>query len=221
MRKFAVVLVCLVAFCSYAWAEEAPKAATTQAGQPFTPEQQAQAQAEVKQVNDILTANQQSMVQQAPAKTVAENTPQKKTMTDVADKALDLAANMVTSIVSKMETVAPKIWKIMMVQQYVKGVTLLTGPWGVVLLMLAFMGITRKVWKLTEKQEGEDNFSNEWFTMKGARSLATVFIPMSVLFISAIIGVCRVTAALPYFINPEYYAVKDLLTMLLHPGNMP
>ncbi len=222
MRKFAIVLVCLVAFMSYAWAEEAPKPATAQSGQPFTPEQRVRAQAAVKQLSNVVKgAVEQPVSQQAPAEAAAENTLQKKTMTDVADKALDLAANMVTSVVSKMEAVAPKIWKILVVQQYVKGATLLITPWGIVLLMLVFIYLTRKAWKLTDEQKQEGYCNRDWVTMKFGRALFTMFIPMAILFISAIVGICHITESLPYFINPEYYAVKDLLQMLLRPGNMP
>jgi hypothetical protein len=138
----------------------------------------------------------------------AVQTPPQKSMADVADKALDISTKYIGQAASIIEKAAPRVWSVMVRQQYAKAFGELVGP---VVLFIAFLIITvsvRKLWVLpTDSDE------------QGFRTFVTLVLP---LFAFAIISgnfAYRLSDSIQYLINPEYYAIKDLVQLLLRPGS--
>lgn len=129
-----------------------------------------------------------------------------KTLGDVGDKALDMVGKAVASLSATLEKVAPHVWKIMIRQQYAKAISGLVDPWGLLIVVIIYYRIIDKYWKLTERSSRDE---------KGFR---LVFLDiLSVVFglVFCVWGVSALSDAIKIFINPEYYAIKDIITMLL------
>lgn len=145
------------------------------------------------------------------ATTTTAGKQEHKTIGDVGDKALDMVGKAVASISATLEKVAPHVWKIMIRQQYAKAIAGLIVPWGLLLLIFLYWQIIRKAWKT----EGIEDGSDDWW----ARLWIVRLIPGVVGFIISIWGFIRLSDSILLLINPEYYAVKDIITMLL--GQVP
>jgi hypothetical protein len=142
----------------------------------------------------------------------AETPPQEgehKTMGDVADKTIDLVGKAVASVSSTLEKVAPHVWQIMVRQQYANAVGDLLIPWGLVGLILVLFLTLKKMWVTTPT--GRDYMSNEQISqLVFSRILPTVG-----MLAFGIWGVIALGESIKILINPEYYAVRDIITMLL------
>ena len=216
---FALALVCTFGL-STAKAGDAPPSAAT----GLTPDQEALVRQQLSGLAkamgvEVVAAADQAPAAQAPApaaQPAPAPAPPKKTMADVADKALDMATGFVTQISASMQKVAPEVWRIMIMQQYAKAIGDLVLPLGLVLMVIIYAFVARKKWKLAEDQ------NNDWKDSEHNWHFAvTACLP---LVLGAIFAICTVVAlsdSIKYLVNPEYYAVKDLLTMLLNRGQSP
>jgi hypothetical protein len=151
-----------------------------------------------------------------PTPAPAEPAP-KKSMADVADKALEMSAKLVTSIAGKMEQVAPRVWEVLVRQQYAKAIGELIAPFGLFWGFLIAAFIIRKVWKLSEREKDDCVDMDSMHTWRG---IITFILPLIVCVFLGISFFCRFSDSIMYLINPEYYAVRDLLQMLLKPGSL-
>lgn len=145
----------------------------------------------------------------------AANPPaeEKKTMAEVADKALDMASGLVASVAATLQKVAPQVWRIMIKQQYANAAGYLIVPWGLVLLGVIYMSIIRSKWSAPKPDA--DRESREDSEERAARQIITTALPLVIICLLGIWGVARLGDAIQRLINPEYYAIRDLLTMLL------
>lgn len=137
--------------------------------------------------------------------------PEKKTMAEVADKALDMASGLVGEVAATLQKVAPHVWRIMVKQQYAKAAADLVLPWGLVLITFAYMRIMKKRWPI-DGGAGSDE--------KTARKIIGSIAPACLAGIFAIWGVIALGDTIKYLINPEFYAIRDLLIMLLNKGQV-
>jgi uncharacterized membrane protein YdbT with pleckstrin-like domain len=142
---------------------------------------------------------------------------QPKTMADVANKGLDMVKGFVVALSSTLEKVAPQVWRVMVRQQYAKAISMLILPWGFLLLIIFYLVIIKKIWKTPKTkadledetlhiEDGPDIIPRRWLT---------IYIPFLAGIIVVIVGLFSLSDALLYLINPEYYAIKDLLEMIL------
>lgn len=157
-----------------------------------------------------------------PTKTPDGKTaPPEKTMADVADKVLDMSAKYITQIASMVEQVAPKVWRVMIIQQYAKAAGQVMNPLLTMLVMIVYSVVFRKMWKLPDGEKNDKFFDYEIpLTQRGARGLVTFLFPLVVGTISALVFVNHLSDAAMYIINPDYYALKDLLRLVFNPGSM-
>jgi hypothetical protein len=149
-------------------------------------------------------------VKPAAATTTATTTTQAeehKTIGDVGDKALDMVGKAVASISATLEKVAPHVWKIMIKQQYAKAIGGLIVPWGLLFLVLLYWQVIRKAWKTDSI---EDDSGEYWARMWFVR-----IIPGIAGFIITIVALVALSNSIMILVNPEYYAVKDIISMLL------
>ncbi|MBL7045333.1 MAG: hypothetical protein ISR98_01915 [Parcubacteria group bacterium] len=127
----------------------------------------------------------------------------KKTIADVADKGLEMVEGMVAQLSSTLQKIAPDVWRIMLKQQYVKAVSGVITPWSIVLLVFIFFKILSKKWNPTDKDAEE---CKVWFVY---------IIPIIASIVFCVLGIIGISNAFRYVINPEFYAIKDLLLVLL------
>ncbi len=143
--------------------------------------------------------------------TGTSSTPQNKTMADVLDKGIDLFAGYVTSVSDMIQKIAPDVWRIMIRQQYAKAISGVILPLMLLLTILTYYRVAKKWFKLGPDDKMFD-FEDDYTTGR------TWFLGILPAFASVVCGVwfaISFSYAVLILINPEYYALKDLLNMIL------
>ena len=157
-----------------------------------------------------LTEFLQSNVPQEQQGRQTASAPSSKTVADVLDKALDMVSGSVATIAAGVEKAAPRVWRIMIVQQYANAVSGILLPWGLLALVVVYYKIIGKKWPKPTEPDGFDtpgpNFA--WWTF--SRVLPVLF---GITF--GIWGIDNLSDSLKMLINPEYYAIKDLIAIIL------
>lgn len=202
MKKIFSIMIFAVALVTVqAQTAQTPTKAT------FTEEEKAAAKKELTKVGEMfgVKAEQPAPTKDKDGKEVKPTT--EATMAKVADKALDMVGDAVGSIAGMVQKVAPEVWEIMVRQQYANALGMLIGPFLFLLLVGIYTLITKKYWKKLPEDERSDE--------KDARRVLTTIIPGILALVFSAILAYRVGDAIPMLINPKYYAVKDLLQMLL------
>ncbi len=173
--------------------------ATGDTKSPFTDSQKAQAQQDLKNLADVfgITSDKQ---------TAASKPNTSKTVADVADKALDMVGNAVAQISTTVQNVAPQIWRVMVKQQYANAIGDLVWPTGLVLVAFIFRKTVVKKFS-----EGEGNNEDKQ-TLQ--------FISLIVLVGGSLMFFYNLQSSIKILINPEYYAVRDLLQILFKSSGM-
>ena len=137
---------------------------------------------------------------------------QKKTIVDVADKAVDMAGRMVSQAAESIEKVAPEVWRIMIRQQYVKAVSGPILPCLLLVVVFAYYNTLRK-WCPDPKQQisSGDNETGFWCFQYPVPLVAGVA--------CGVWACIAFSMSVKYLINPEFYAIRDMLMMILNKGN--
>lgn len=148
-------------------------------------------------------------------------------MGDALDKGLDLAKGTVVYLAGKIEQVAPQLWRVLILQQYVKGATLLISPIGFLFLIMLYRHYLLKWWK---PAPGDDDVEAPIFedgsrhddlplpTHKGWRNFFAIVIPLACMVFGVIWLYSSMTDSAGYFINPNYYALRDIIVLVRNPG---
>ncbi len=139
---------------------------------------------------------------------------QQKSMADVAEKAIDMTAQAVATIASTIQKIAPDIWRIMLKQQYVKGIAGLIVPFGLLFLLFLY---GKRVAPKCFPVPTEENCIQEDSDEKWTRIWFANILPVGLAFVFGLWGICRLSDCLGYLINPEFYAIQDLLRTILQP----
>lgn len=187
---------------------EAPKQDT------FTPEERRQA------LEALRTIGKAFEDRQAPAPA-----PQGKSMADVADKALDISTKYIGQAASIIEKAAPRVWAVMVRQQYAKAIGEILGPFLWMLMIPLLAATVRHFWKPRPIPEnhncrteacGGHASSDE----RACHIAFTLAVPAAGTAIAGAVFIYNLAQSSMYLINPEYYAIKDLVQILLHPGSL-
>ena len=153
--------------------------------------------------------------QEQPKPTPNTGTQQQgKSMAEVAERAIDLTAQAIATIASTIQKIAPDIWRIMLKQQYVKGVQGLIPPFGLLFLVFVYRAkIAPKCFPVpTEENRAREDDDEKWL-----RIWLTSIIPVGLMYLLGAWGVKQLSDCLGYLINPEFYAIQDLLRTILLP----
>lgn len=146
-----------------------------------------------------------------PVPAPAAEAPEKN-MAEVADKALDLATGTVGRMAETLQKVAPDIWRIMIRQQYARVAgDLLTPTLLFVALLVAGCVLTAATKRRWAKDPRGDNELTFAFTVFSVIAWIVFAICTCILAIEGGDAVKRL-------INPEYYAIRDLVLVLLGRG---
>jgi hypothetical protein len=205
MRKHLAVLATLAVFAFPLEAQQEKnvpeQARDTASSQVLTPENMAAMRESAKAIGALFGVEQpKPQAAQPSQQTQADPAQDHKTMADVADKALNMVGQATGVIASAVEKAAPRVWGIMVRQQYATAFASVITPWGLVLIMTIFLLIVRK------KYPAESGDELLW---------VTTIIPSALILIFAVWGTMRIAGSIQLLINPEYYAIRDLLSMVL------
>lgn len=133
---------------------------------------------------------------------------------DVVDKALDKFGTAVTFVCSNVEKAAPKVWSIMVWQQYAKAISGLLGPLLTLLMIFILYRYVNRHWTPAIDKTWNDNFETStsayWW-----RNVFTKALPLVASFLTCWALFAEAKTSVLLFVNPQYYAIRDLLVMLL------
>ena len=134
-------------------------------------------------------------------------------ISDVANKALDMMGTAVATLSSSISKIAPHVWVIMIRQQYAKAVDNVLVPFFLLIASIIYTVIIRK------KLPPADSWDQDWDESDAFRFIFRGVIPTTILGACTIWFVSDLGDSIKLLINPEYYAIKDILLMLTNPGS--
>lgn len=140
-----------------------------------------------------------------PAQTAQAQPAPQKNIADVADRALTMVEGVTARLSETLKQIAPDVWRIMLKQQYAKALTM--PIWSVVVIFVAFFFsvVSSRVWHFWDNdKEGKEL---GWWVTKAIPTVVGVFAGFKLAW--------DLSKALPLVINPEFYAIQDLLKTLL------
>jgi len=142
------------------------------------------------------------------SKTMSAEGEVASTVADVADKALNLTVDAVTQIAVGLEKAAPEVWRIMIKQQYANAIGDLLGPTLWLIFFFVCLYVMNKKIPLSMMKDLDPYDANII-----PFGMVWVLIPIAGLC-TMIAFTCNLTSSVKILINPEYYAIKDLLQMI-------
>jgi len=204
-----MVLLGLVFASGTSWADETPPPTTSSVNSPLTKEDAAK----LKEVLERFGKLDGDEKKNPPPATSSAPPKTDTSMAKVADKALDMLGSTVAAISQNLQKVAPEVWRIMIRQQYAKAVFGILTP---TLFFVFFLVGSLILWKKWTKRN--------WGGMSGDEAcgyaIGRYCLPLAAIVISAAILFCSLGDSIKLLINPEYYAVKDILTLVSNPGKV-
>ena len=231
MKRFVTRMLVLVLVSGLAllpaFAQTSSAPATVKAEQPpLSPEDVRNLREAAQMITDALQGKKQ---QSEPAPKV-EKQPQKN-MAEVADRALSILSGYIGSAEQAFRKVAPEVWRIMIRQQIANGIAGPLVPLALIGFITAFVVVVKRRWNEPQRptppgegkrrneeemKQAESDYNSEWWT----RFWMTGIIPGALYFLFGIWASVRIAGSIQMFINPEYYAFKDLLTIVLQKGGL-
>lgn len=135
-----------------------------------------------------------------------------KTMADVSDKALDMLGAAVGTVAETLKKIGPEVWRIMVFQQYANAGRMLAGPFFALIASIIIYFSLRKATTPIEgdREKNIEEDSDDLKTFKKVMRFITYLVPC----ICALICAVQLSDAIAMVINPEYYALKDLLNLM-------
>lgn len=212
---FSLFSLFLIALPANVFAQPKQQPADSSLGKAMTAEDAKRVREAMQALGALMGVNEESKQSGAAKEPEREEEKPEKNFADVADKALDLMTRAVTTVAQNLEKVAPWVWQIMIRQQYANAFAKLIVPWGLFLSVFMLTIVLRKTWK-PDGEKGKFADSDEQTLAIWIR----LVVPVILLFIIAWWGFVRLSDSIQLLINPEYYAIRDLLRMILNPKAM-
>lgn len=152
------------------------------------------------------------------AEPIQANPAPQKNIADVMDKAIDKVSDVVGAMAQAIKNIAPDVWRIMITQQYAKAVADLVVPVVTVLIFIgAFIASRARYNYVVVARADPDNKeeidSDEVGLMEFLKFASVVAIALACFWLAN-----RISSTALLLINPEYYAIQDLLRMILNKG---
>lgn len=119
----------------------------------------------------------------------------------VIDKYLDKTGDVIESLAEKLKVPAGHVYEILVRQQIVKGLTLIVAV--VILAVLTLLSFLLL--------KSRHNFKREWY-LQNTEGYWFLFILLAIALL--IFLVLFMTTGIPSLINPEYGAIKEILSIL-------
>lgn len=206
MKHLVIAIAVVTLISGYAGAAFAETPAVQSQQEPSSAEKE-QMRSDIKALGEMFGVEQAPV----PAKAADGSAPQKKTVAEVADKALDMASGLVAKVAAAVGKVSPEIWRVMIKQQYAKAIADLVVPWSLFFTVLLVACLLRKrAGQLPTIRDASDDDMTVYFLF--------IILPTAVCLICLVCGLNCLSDSIKYLVNPEYYAVRDILQMLLNRG---
>lgn len=136
-----------------------------------------------------------------------------KTFADVLDKGIDLFASYASSIGSVLKSIAPEVYRIMVRQQYAVAISSIIYWLAIPMVLLWFPSAFRKFRYGAKASEYQNLYAYTDDDYEDVRVILS-YIAYIGFGILAVAGAYQITEAITVLINPEYYAIKDMLNMI-------
>lgn len=167
---------------------------------------------DVRQLGEQVRALKSIVADEPKPEPKPEPKVESKTMGDVADKALDMLGSAVGTVAETLKKIGPEVWRIMIIQQYANAARMLAGPLfaliASVVIYFSLRKATTPISRDREKNVEED--SDDMKNFKRVMRFITYVVPC----ICALIFAIQLSNGIAMIINPEYYALKDLLGLM-------
>ncbi|OGZ07085.1 MAG: hypothetical protein A3C93_01665 [Candidatus Lloydbacteria bacterium RIFCSPHIGHO2_02_FULL_54_17] len=203
MKVFSALLFSLALSLGAVSLFSAPARAQSESNNAVSKEDQEEMRRQLQTLADAFE------VKKPEAKAEQKKEQPKKTVADVADRALSMVENVTAQLSNTLSKVAPEVWRIMIRQQYAKAAMATIVPLGTLFAIFIVVAYIRKYWR----PDNGDTFSDD--DEKWGYIWVTRIIPGVLLLLNGLWLFNRMSDAIAYLINPEYYAIQDLLRMLL------
>lgn len=131
-------------------------------------------------------------------------------MAEVADRALSILSGYVGVVAETMKKVAPEVWRIMVRQQYANAIAGPFVPFALIMFVAIYAVVTARWWDKTKVEPRSDEAV--------ARVWLVHVIPFALFIVFGIWTSIRLSYSVQMLINPEYYAFRDLVHILLNKG---
>jgi hypothetical protein len=135
---------------------------------------------------------------------------------EVSASIMELGAHALVPVARKMEQTSPDAWRTMVKRQYAKGFERVIKPAGLFLFAWVLWGLMRPFRRRMGMAGEQDKM------MAGIRTVVGAFvgylIPILILFNFLGRFLTALSEGAGYVINPEYYALQDLLITVLTKG---
>ena len=218
MRRSMVIslaLVLVIVMVAPVLAQTSATPATKTEQPPLKPEDVKQLREAAQAISDLLAGKKPAS--EVPAK---KEEPQQN-MADVADRALSILSGYISSAEQAFKKVAPEVWRIMIRQQYANAIAGPLIPLALIGFITAFVVIVKRWWpeaKLPEHATADERseYNDDWW----GRFWVTNIIPGVLYFVFGIWASISIASSAQMFINPEYYAFRDLLNIVLQKGSL-
>lgn len=146
-------------------------------------------------------------VEAPPPDEGAKEVADEAAMAKVSDRALTLLEKSISTAAAGVERAAPQVWRVAIRQQYAKAVAPVIAPLGwFVGLFACALFVYRKARKWLHGPE-------VWSEHPGPLCVTCVLVLM--VAIPGGILLAKLTDSALYLINPEWYALRDLVQLLL------
>ncbi len=137
-----------------------------------------------------------------------------KTMADVADRALTSIQDVTAKVADSLSKIAPQVWRIMIKQQIAKAIVAPLDSLARLGGALVLWGFGHKLWKHMEDANYE--YGNAAAFNNGFRVAAIYALPLGIGVINTIDLIGSLQYSILHFVNPEFYAIQDLLNAVMH-----
>lgn len=123
------------------------------------------------------------------------------------EQAFQKVTEYIDAMAVKLGVAAEHVYEILVRQQYVEGITVLIGC---LLFVVVSLFIARKTTELTsvKREERKGKYVSE---ISEDLALVAYVLSWTVFFIALLVSVFAVPDCIAQFINPEYYAIKEIL----------
>lgn len=202
MKKIVLISCFVVIFATTGFAQQGEKGGTDKTAQ------QTLSAEDIKNLRQAFEALRGVVSPENQQQTAQQTQEDHKTVGDVLDKAVDMVDKYATSAFAltaeAAKKVAPEVWRIMILQQYAKALSDILISWGLALVMFVAFLAAGKYW--VEKPDESSDETSCRMTIRRILITLTVFFSMS--------GVVAIALNIQLLINPEYFAIKDLVQIV-------
>ena len=138
-----------------------------------------------------------------------------KTWADVLDKSINMFSSAVKEIAQTIEQAAPVVFGIMVRQQYAKAIAAVIVPLGFLIFVIFFYRFVNKKWQPASDEAVEEKIDSDLGSAWFWRIAITKFLPLVGGIFAGGFLISGIQEAMLYGMNPYYYAIRDILTLLL------